>query len=122
MSHYVAGIDIPSTHMTAVAAAALDESASAALCRAVGVHYLPTVTDGDCGLDVMCLMMGVERNLHERTSLREELSDYLMDRMHDAWMIDILLLACELNPEDVKLARSDEIQVGQEPIPPPQCT
>ena len=82
MSHYVAGIDIPSTHPTAVAEATLDESAFAAFYRAVGVHYLPTVTDGDCGLDGMCLMMGVERNLHERTSLPEELSDYLMDRTH----------------------------------------
>ena len=53
--------------------------------------------------------------------MREELSDYLIDRMRDAWMIVILLSACELNPEDVRLARSDEIQVGQEPISPPNA-
>ena len=121
MSHYVAGIDIPSTHMTAVAAATLVESAFAAFYLAVGVHDLPTVTDGDCGLDVMCLMMGVERNQPEHTPLRGELGDYLMDCMHDAWMIDILRLASETNPENVKLARSDEIQVGQESVPPPNA-
>ena len=43
--------------MIAVAAATLDESAFAALYRAVGVRYLPTVTDGDCGFDVMGLLM-----------------------------------------------------------------
>ena len=114
MSHYVAGIDIPSAPLTAVAAATLDESAFAAFYKALGVHYLPTVCDGDCGLDVMCLIMGAERSLHERTSLRVELSDYLLQRLHLPWMIDILSVTCELDPDDVKLVRWDEIQVGQE--------
>ena len=61
----------------------------------------------------MCLIMGAERSLHERTSLRVELSDYLLQRLHFPWMIDILSVTCELDPEDVKFARSDEIQVGQ---------
>ena len=113
-SHYVAGIDIPSAPLTAVAAATLDSSAFAAFYKALGVHYLPTVCDGDCGLDVMCLIMGAERSLHERTSLRVELSDYLLQRLHLLWMIDILSVTCELESEDVMLARSDEIQVGQE--------
>lgn len=59
MSHYVAGIDIPNAPLTAVAAATLDECAFAAFYKALGVHYLPTVCDGNCGLDVMCLIMGL---------------------------------------------------------------
>lgn len=57
---------------------------------------------------------GAERSLHERTSLRVELSDCILERLHLPWMIDILSVRCELDPDDVKLARSDEIQVGQE--------
>ena len=115
MSHYVAGVDIPSAPTTAVAAeATLDATAFAAFYTSLGVHYLPTVCDGDCGLDAMCLIMGIERNLHERTKLRVELSDYLLHRLDQSWMIDILIATQELDPEDVKLARSDEIQIGQE--------
>ena len=36
-------------------------------------------------------------------------------------MIDILIVTQELNPEDVKLARSDEIQIGQELMPRPDA-
>ena len=65
--------------------------------------------------------MGVEQNLHERTTLRVELSDYLLDRLHEPWMIDILIVTQELNPDDVNLARSDEIQIGQELMPHPDA-
>ena len=116
MSHYVAGIDIPrakrrlrirgstiSAPMTAIAAG----------------HYVPTVCDGDCGLDVMCLILGIERSLYERNSLRAELSDYLLRRLHLPWMIDILSVTQELNPDDVKLARSDDVQRWHELMPNP---
>ena len=66
MSHYVAGIDIPSAPTAAVAEATVDESAFATFHRTLGVHHLLTICDGDCGLDVMCLILGVERSLHER--------------------------------------------------------
>ena len=133
MSHYVAGIDIPrakrrlrirgstiSAPMTAIAAGTrVDESAFAAFYRNLGAHYLPTVCDGDCGLDVMCLILGIERSLYERNSLRAELSDYLLQRLHLPWMIDILSVTQELNPDDVKLARSDDVQRWHELMPNP---
>ena len=110
MTHYVAGIDIPSAPMTAVAAeATLDGGAFDEFYKTLGVYYLKTVADGDCGLDVMCLIMGVERTLQERTALREELSDYLISRLNQPWMIDILIVTQELDPDDVKLARSEGI-------------
>ena len=117
MSHYVAGIDIPSAPTAAVAEATVDEVAFAAFYRTLGVHYLPTMCDGDFGLDVMCLILGVERSLHERTPLREELSDYLIDRQDESWMLDILVTSCELEPEEVNLSRSDEMLAGCGPIP-----
>ena len=63
MSHYVAGFHIPSVPMTAVAADvgepnSINESAFAAFYKGLGAHYLPTICDGDCGLDVMCLIEG----------------------------------------------------------------
>ena len=121
MSHYVAGFDIP---MSAVAADegeeyALDESAFSAFYKGLGAHYLSTVCDGDCGLDVMCLMEGLDRTHMERNRLRAEISDYLIDRLHLDWMIDILMATCELDPDDVKLARSEDIQIGQELTPHP---
>ena len=69
----------------------------------------------------MCLIEGVERTLDERTRLRAELRDYLIDRLHRAWMIDILSVTQELNAEDVKLERSDDIQIGQELTPHPDA-
>ena len=60
-----------------------------AVYRALGVHYWLTVSDGDCGVDVMCMIEGLERNLEERTKLRHLLSDYLIERMDEPWMIDI---------------------------------
>ena len=36
-------------------------------------HIARTVTDGDCGLDVMCLMLAWERSRENRCLLRNEL-------------------------------------------------
>ena len=120
MAHWVAGIDIPSAPMTAVAAETpVGDTAFAAFYKARGVHYLPTVCDGDCGLDLMCLIMGSERTLHARNSLRVELFEYLIKRLHQPWMIDILVVTQEIDINDVNIARSEEIQIGQELNPHP---
>ena len=114
MTHYVAGFEIP---MAAVAADvgepyALDESAFAAFYKGMGAHYLDTILDGDCGLDVMCIIEGLDRTIEERTSLREQLSDYLIEHLHLDWMMDILNVTQEINAEDLKLARSEDIQMA----------
>mgnify|MGYP003327701679 CR=1 FL=1 len=120
MSHYVAGIDIDMFARTAVAAEPKID-AFATFYKAVGVHYLETVMDGDCGIDVMTLIMGVERSKHERNSLRVELSDFLMARLQTPWMIDLLVCTQELNHEDVRIAMHDETQIGQELTPSPHA-
>ena len=53
----------------------------------LGVAIIPTVCDGDCGLDTMTLVLGTEQSFQARTDLRFELSDYLRERMDDDWMI-----------------------------------
>ena len=116
MSHYVAGLSIPSEPSSElVPEVKLEESDFPAFYRALGVLYWPTVSDGDCGIDVMCMMLGSERNLEQRIKLREELSDYLMDRMDDHWMIEILVASQELNGEEVMRAKSE----NNPPLPPP---
>ena len=37
-----------------------------------------TVSDGDCGLDLMCLMSGAPRTLATRRAFRQELSAFLI--------------------------------------------
>ena len=116
MSHYVAGIDIPRAKRRL---RIRGSTISAPMTAFAAGHYVPTVCDGDCGLDVMCLILGIERSLYERNSLRAELSDYLLQHLHLPWMINILSVTQELNPDDVKLARSDDVQRWHELMPNP---
>ena len=116
LSHYVAGISIPSGPSSElVPELKLEESEFASFYRALGVHYWLTISDGDCGIDVMCMILGLERNIEQRTQLREELSDYLIERMDELWMIDILASSQELDAEEVTRARSED----KPPLPPP---
>ena len=116
MSHYVAGLSIPSGPSSdLVPEVKVEESEFSGFYRALGVHYWPTVSDGDCGVDVMCMIEGLERNLEERTKLRHMLSDYLIERMDEPWMIDILVASQELDGEEVKRAKSE----NNPPLPPP---
>ena len=120
MSHYVAGFPIPIAPTTAADVGepkSTNETAFDAFYKDVGVGYMPTVCDGDCGLDVMCIIDGVERTLNERTKLRAELSDYLIQRTSEHWMTDILIVTQELNDEDVKLARFADIHIEEELMP-----
>ena len=56
----------------------------------------------------------MERNLEERTKLRNMLSDYLIEQMDEPWMIDILIAPQELDGEEVKRAKSE----NNPPLPP----
>ena len=71
-----------------------------------GVAVMPTVTNGDCGLDTMTMMLGIPQPAHARNDLRVELSDYLMARVGDHWMHDIMVACQELGAEEVRLYKS----------------
>ena len=65
-----------------------------------------TVCDGDCGLDVMNMMLELPQSFVTRKQLREELSDYLLERIGKPWMLELLVAAQELDDKDVKLSSS----------------
>jgi len=71
----------------------------------LGLTLLGTVTDNDCGLDVMCMMLQIPQTAMVRGQLRAELSDYLLYRIETSWMQDLMAATCEIRQEDVLLAR-----------------
>ena len=103
--HYVAAVAAPD-----VAAVAASDSKDAmnfqAFYESRGVVLLGSVVDGDCGVDVMNMMLDKPQSLENRTQLRIELSDYLMDRVGSHWMQNLMVLCEELDPDLVKLSRS----------------
>ena len=46
-----------------------------------GMVLLGTVTDNDCGLDVMFMMLQLPQTAESRAALRIDLSDYLLERL-----------------------------------------
>jgi hypothetical protein len=84
----------------------------------LGLAVLPTVMEGDCGLDVMCLMLGLTQSLDAREALRIELSDYLISRTGKQWMHDLMAALQELEWEDVTLSQSGGTAIPACPIAP----
>ena len=67
----------------------------------LGVVLLGTVADGDCGLDVACMMLGIPQTADNLNALRREVSEYLCERFDTPWMHRLLLVMCELNAGDM---------------------
>ena len=94
MNHYIGACKLIVEEGAAVAAS--DEGAQIMMFYSrLGVTVLGTVTDGDCGIDLMCLMGGLEQNLSSRIALREQLSDFLLKHLTDPWMLDIMAVCQE---------------------------
>ena len=72
----------------------------------LGVVLLGTVMDGDCGLDTACMMMSLAQTTANRNALRQEIADYLCDRIEEPWMHQLLVVCAELNVEDLERFRS----------------
>lgn len=73
-NHYVAGLSIDHQHGEILRS----ESSFEAFYLNCNLAVVYTIADGDCGLDVMCLMCGLEREAHTRNLLRQELSNFLI--------------------------------------------
>ena len=71
--HYVGGISIPGT---AVAGNADFTCGFEVFYAKLGIAVLATVVDGDCGLDVMCMMLGRPPSQATMSELRVAISDY----------------------------------------------
>ena len=68
MSHYVAGIRIPPQSRGPE-----DPITFENFYTALGIMTVPTVCDGDCGFDVMNLMLGLPQCFDTREALRAEM-------------------------------------------------
>ena len=60
------------------------------------------VCDGDCGIDVMCEIIGVQSTEQSRFDLRQELSRFLIDEAEQPWMSELLRVRQELPDETVE--------------------
>ena len=81
---------------------------------------ISTVCDGDCGLDVLTRMVGRPHIFEARNQLRIEISDYLMDRIDEPWMHNLMRLLQEVSEDDVNTYRrvlhtSTLLRVPQQP-------
>jgi len=110
--HFVAGLNIPES---AVAANACDFDVFYA---SLGVATLATVCDGDCGLDAMCMMLGQPSCFAARRDLRITISDYLIPRIGEHWMHDVMVACQELLADDVTQARSESSLALAVPVAP----
>ena len=83
-----------------------------------GIAIMNTICDGDCGLDCMNMMLGLPSTVASRNALRTEISDYLMARINERWMQEIMVALQELERKDVDDAWSDAggTPVAQKPV------
>ena len=72
----------------------------------LGAAVLGTVMDGDCGIDTMCMMLRRPQTIDARKEIRQELHDYLMERVREPWMQDIMQACQEISADDLEAYRS----------------
>ena len=115
--HFVAARTVPQTTVaeTAVTGSSYGATEFERLYQSLGVVVIGSVVDGDCGLDVMTMMLSLPRTLEARTKLRTDISDYLTERVEVPWMHDIMICCGELNPKDVEPLRSSTTAVAEIP-------
>jgi hypothetical protein len=110
--HYLAGVAAPAL------AFAEPPIGIEAFYASLGVVVSATVVDGDCGLDVMQRMLSQPGSYEGRVQLRREISDYLLERIGESWMHDLMLACQELQEEDLEaLRRSADIKVAPPTAP-----
>ena len=110
--HFVAGIRMPECEV-------FETSCNfETLYASLGVAIMTSILNGDCGLDVMTIMLGIAPSASARSGLRIELSDYLIERIGEPWIHDIMVACQELRQEDVDLYRSCDAKILAPPTAP----
>ena len=99
-SHFVVAINVLECIVVAGA------SGFEAFYASLGVAPIATVMDGDCALDVMTMMLGIPPSAGGRSQLRVQIREYLIERITDHWMQDIMAACQEVRHEDLPLSRS----------------
>ena len=62
----------------------------------LGRVVIPTVLDGDCGLDVMCLMAGAPRRAAMRTSIRQDLCSLVLAHAGNRALVAAMYMTAEI--------------------------
>ena len=93
--HFVAGIPTPEIPTMP------DDCSFETLYASLGVCIVATVLDGNCAFDVMIRMLGMPSSESARNDLRIEPSDYLISRLGEPWMHDVMAACQELRYEDL---------------------
>ena len=95
--HFVGGATMP----VCATAVAENNPTFEVFYSALGVAIIPTVADGDCGPDTMTMMLGRPQTFESRRNLRLEIGDYLLERVNEPWMHDLMANLQEVAWEDV---------------------
>ncbi len=53
----------------------------------------------------MCQMFGLPQTLHNRTALREDLSNYLVESVQQPWMQELMASLQEIEWKDMQIAQ-----------------
>ena len=112
--HYIAGINIPKTARVCP----ISRVPIAEFYASLGVSTILTVADGDCAFDVMAMILARPTSFETRKTLRVEISDYLLERIDEPWMHDLMEACQELPRTDVAAFRAVENQPPAPPIAP----
>ena len=72
----------------------------------LGVVVLGIVMDGDCGIDTMCEMLQRPQSYDSRVNIREELHDYLIERIREPWMQEVTHACQEISTGELEAYRS----------------
>ena len=80
---------------------------------------IPTVTDGDCGIDAMLRMLGESSTLLTRTLVRGEIADFILERAKQRWFQEVMAACQEITFEDVAdMQRLEEAVASEMPVAP----
>ena len=80
----------------------------------LGMAVLGAVMDGDCGIDTMCAMLQRPLTYDARKEIREELHDYLVERIREPWMQEVMHACQEISTGELAAYRScGEVDSGQ---------
>ena len=69
-----------------------------------------TVADGDCGLDVMCIMCGMNRTAEKRAELREQLSTFLLEHAEDERLQRALSCCQETHANPISIPQKMDVK------------
>lgn len=94
--HYISATRIPCAAITGHSTNVMEN-----MYQGLGVYLQGTVMDGDCGIDVMTQMLAMPETLASRQRIRQDLSEYLMERADTRWMQELMVACQELSIEDL---------------------